>query len=439
MDQAASLSRQAARLLPPVYDTAADLPDLPRDVEPWPCATAPRSGPQIAASLEKVQRSGGWRWPDRPVVFLSDPHADAEGFLRSLVASGAIRRTADRAGFALTAFGRQARIIVGGDCLDKGPSNLGMLDALASLRQSGADLQILAGNHDLRMRLAVEALRGPRSPLTDHLFMRMGRKILPALREVFERFVTPADMAALPPEPACKARLFPRPDWPENFARAARGQLRPEVIDKEIRKLLSKRRKFDAELARSGLSHRATLAAARKCHDVFFTPGGAYAWFYDNMDVVARSGSLLFVHAGLCDAMCALLSEGGTAAVNARYRDAAQGASLAFYFGPLANLVRTKYRASDLQLTARGVDMLHANGIHMVVQGHVNNHAGQRLLAKRGLLHLEGDITLDRTSRSLEGLDGIGAGATLIFPSGDVIGLSRDYPRAKHFAPDRLS
>ena len=50
-----------------------------------------------------------------------------------------------------------------------------------------------------------------------------------------------------------------------------------------------------------------------------------------------------------------------------------------------------------------------------------------------------GDVTLDRASRSREGLDGIGAGATLILPSGDVIGLSRDYPRAKHFAPDRIA
>lgn len=135
--------------------------------------------------------------------------------------------------------------------------------------------------------------------------------------------------------------------------------------------------------------------------------------------------------------MCALLAEGGPDAVNARYRAGAENPTLAFYFGPLANLVRTKYRASDCALSDHGVDLLHRQGIHMVVQGHVNNHAGQRLLAKRGLLHLEGDVTLDRASRSREGLDGIGAGATLIFPTGDVIGLSRDYPRVKHFAPDR--
>ena len=427
-----------AGLLPPVFDVAGEVADLPRDLEPWPCAADPAKRPLIGACLARARRHGGWRWPDRPVVFVSDTHADADGFLRSLVGAGVIRRRAHGPCFDLTGFGRQATIVIGGDCLDKGPSNLAMLDALDDLRRSGARLHILAGNHDLRMRLAVEALCGPRSVLRDHIFLRMGRKILPALREVFDRFVTPADLDALPDEATCRARLLPPPGWAEGFAAAARGQLRPEVITREIRKLEAKRGQFDREVARTGLSARELMAAVHGCRRVFFEPGGPYAWFYDNMDVVARSGSLLFVHAGICDRMCALLDEVGPEGINARYRAGARHSSLAFYFGPLANLVRTKYRPSDFDLTDRGVDLLHRNGIHMVVQGHVNNHAGQRLLAKRGLLHLEADVTLDRASRSLEGLDGIGAGATLILPSGDVIGLSRDYPRAKHFAPERI-
>ncbi|MFC0160289.1 metallophosphoesterase [Mameliella alba] len=421
-------------LLPQVFDGDACLPDLPRSVIPWPGAG---TQPQIARCLDRARAHGGWRWPDRPVVFVSDPHADAEGFLRSLTAAGVIHRAGGRIG--LTGFGLRARIVLGGDSLDKGPSNLALLDAIAALRATEADVHILAGNHDLRMRMAVAALRGPRSALREHLFVRMGRKILPALSEVLERFVTKADLDALPDEAACKARLLPRADWAERFERAARAELRPKVIAKETAKLGAKLEKFDAECARSGMTCREILAAALKCHQVFFEPGGAYAWFYDGMDVVARSGSLLFVHAGLCDSMCDVLSNEGPEAVNARYRAAAEDASLGFYFGPLANLVRTKYRASDCALTDRGVGALHRAGIHMVVQGHVNNHAGQRLLAKRGLLHLEGDITLDRASRALEGLEGIGAGATLIFPSGDVIGLSRDYPSAKHFAPERMS
>lgn len=46
--------------------------------------------------------------------------------------------------------------------------------------------------------------------------------------------------------------------------------------------------------------------------------------------------------------------------------------------------------------------------------------------------------TLDRAVRKHEGLTDIGALATLIFRSADAIGPSRDHPRAKHFAPDRI-
>lgn len=437
MNHSNILSDPGIRLLPPVFDTYDDVPDLPREIEPWLHASAPEIRAQIVASLEKARRFGGWRWPERPIVFISDPHADAEGFLRSLVSAGVIRRSETGGKLALTRFGAQAQIILGGDCLDKGPSNLALLDALAAVRATGVDLSLLAGNHDLRMALAVDAIRGPRSALKDHLFVRMGRKLLPALKECFQRFVTEQDLQGLPSETDCKDRMLPPGDWAEQFEKAAAGQLSANAIAKEIRKLKEKQAQFQKNVAKTGLGYRALLAATLKCHDVFFTPGGHYAWFFETMDVVSRAGSVLFVHAGLCDSMCELLVAEGPESVNARFREEVDRATFGFYFGPFANLVRTKYRESDCALTETGTDLLHRDGIHMVVQGHVNNHEGQRLLMKRGLLHLEGDITLDRTSRHLEGLEGIGAGATLIFPTGDVIGLSRDYPRAKHFAPDR--
>ena len=423
---------ETGSLLPPIFDTDADMDDTPRVLEPWRDAAAR----PVADCLARAHRHGGWHWPDRPVVFVSDPHADAEGFLRSLIAAGVIYRVGGR--IDLAPFGRTARIVLGGDALDKGPSNLALLDAIAEVMNTGADVTILAGNHDLRMRMAIGAVIGERHALNEHLFVRMGRKILPALREVLDRFVTVGDLAALPSETACKARLVPGADWPGRFAKAARHELRARVIVKEIRKMAEKLDKFEADRARHGMTHRDLLAALLKCHDIFLTPGGHYAWFYERMQAVAQSGSLIFVHAGLCDDMAAALVGEGAEAVNAAYRDAAVCATPGFYFGPLANLVRTKYRSCDCALTQAGVDMLHRAGVHMVVQGHVNNHAGQRLRAKGGLLHLEGDITLDRASRAREGLDGIGAGATLIFPTGDVIGLSRDHPRAKHFAPERM-
>ncbi len=422
-----------ASLLPPIMDHDSCTADLPRALEPWSDA-AQRP---VADCLARVKQHGGWHWPDQPVVFVSDPHADAEGFLRSLIAAGVIQRSDGQ--IKLTTFGRAARIVLGGDTLDKGPSNLALLDVIARVLDTGADVTILAGNHDLRMRMAIGSIRGTRTALNEHLFVRMGRKILPALREVLDRFVTAEDLAKLPSEDACRARLMPGPDWAARFSHAASQELRRKVIAKEIRKLEEKLQKFEKDRARHGMSHRDLLAALLKCHDIFLAPTGHYAWFYKRMQAVARSGSLLFVHAGVCDEMARALVRDGVDAVNGAYERAAQDATLGFYFGPLANLVRTKYRSSDCPLSDRGVEMLNRAGLHMVVQGHVNNHAGQRLLAKQGLLHLEGDITLDRTSRALEGLEGIGAGATLIFPSGDVVGLSRDHPRAKHFAPERMA
>lgn len=433
-----------AALLPPVFDAFCDFEGLPRHCAAWPLAEG-HSGGGTQTCLQNVQHSlktaaahGRWHWPEQPVIFVSDPHADAEGFLRSLAAAGAIRRIGRRPGdFALTEFGARARIVVGGDCLDKGPSNLDMLDALAALFDSGADVHLLAGNHDLRFMLAVQALTGVRSPLTEHLFVRMGRKTVPLLREVWDRFGADRLMTDLPDEATCRARIFPGPAWETEFPPLAASHLSAAAIAKERARLHNKQAQFDNEVARVGMTLRMVYASALMCRFLFLAPDGPYAWFYRRMDMILQSGSLLFVHAGLDDAMCALLAEGGAEAVNTRFRAEARQDPLAFYFGPVANLVRTKYRETDKHLSEAGVQRLHAQGIKMVVQGHVNNHRGQRLLAKRGLLHLEGDVTLDRASRRSEGLSGIGAGATLIHPTGDIVGLSADYPAAKHFHPER--
>ncbi len=435
-----------ATLLPPVFDAYCDFDGLPRQCAAWP-VSEPHSGGGTQACLRDVQHSlkiaaahGRWHWPEHPVVFISDPHADAEGFLRSLAAAGTIQRNGHGPrDFVLTGFGQSARIVLGGDCLDKGPSNLDMLDALDALFSSGANVHLLAGNHDLRFMLAVQALTGPRSPLTEHLFVRMGRKTVPLLREVWDRFPTADLMANLPDEAICRARIFPGPDWDTQFPDLAAAHLSRKAIDKELARLRTKQDQFDAQITKAGMTMRMVYASALMCRSLFLAPDGPYAWFYERMDMIQKSGSLLFVHAGLDDAMCALLAEGGPDAVNARFRAEARQDPFAFYFGPVANLVRTKYRETDKHLSETGVQRLHAQGIKMVVQGHVNNHRGQRLLAKRGLLHLEGDVTLDRASRHLEGLPGIGAGATLIHPSGDIVGLSADFPAAKHFHPERLS
>ncbi|MDV7145318.1 metallophosphoesterase [Tropicimonas sp. TH_r6] len=418
-------------------------PTGPREIEPWPVAalhsgagTAAALG-DVIASLKSARAHGPWQWPERPVVFLSDTHADFESFLRSLATAGAIHRHGSGPrDFRLTGFGERAQIVIGGDCLDKGPSNLDMLDALAALLALKPDTHLLAGNHDLRLRLAILGMTGPRGPLTEHLFLRMGRKLLPLLREIWERDLAGGPgLAGIPDNAACRRLLIPGEDWFETFPREAGRYLAPSAIAKEIRRLREKRRSFEADLEAAGLALRHVVAAGIRCRKLFLEPEGEYGWFYARMEAACRIGSLLFVHAGIDDEICTLLAREGVAAVNARYRHEEQAHPLGFYFGSVANLARTKYRESDRPLSPAGVAALHGIGVKMVVHGHVNNHAGQRLLARGGLLHLQGDVTLDRASRLREGLRGIGAGATLVLPSGDVLGLSSDYPRAKHFNP----
>ncbi|WP_089234941.1 metallophosphoesterase [Tropicimonas sediminicola] len=432
--------------LPPVFDDHRELAHLPRETEPWR-VSAPHSGAgtdralgDVITSLKAASAHGHWQWPETPVVFVSDTHADHDGFLRSLAAAGALRRTGGGPrDFTLTAFGETCQIVIGGDCLDKGPSNLDMLDALGALLEARPDTRLLAGNHDLRLRLAITGLTGPRSPLTDYLFLRMGRKLLPLLREVWDRFLRHGQgLIGVPDEDTCRQMLVPADDWFELFPREAARYLSGHAIAREVRRLRDKRRAFDTDLARAGLTTRQVVAAGLHCRKLFLEPAGPYGWFYARMDAACRIGSLLFVHAGIDDEICNLVSRNGTAAVNARYRRELNDHPLAFYFGSVANLARTKYRPSDHPLSQAGVAALHRAGIKMVVHGHVNNHAGQRLLAHGGLLHLEGDVTLDSASRRREGLPGLGAGATLVFPSGDVVGLSADYPRAKLFNPSGI-
>ena len=163
---------------------------LPTRTEPWP---APSAGPEPfdadEVSLEEVRRYASdkdWHWPSRLLLFFCDIHADADAFLLSLLASGGVERTGlgDR-DYRLTARGREATFIIGGDCFDKGPNNLRLLACLEHLIELGADVSILAGNHDLRTYLGLY-YAGRRETKLQHLFVRMGKKTMPLFREVWQ-------------------------------------------------------------------------------------------------------------------------------------------------------------------------------------------------------------------------------------------------------------
>lgn len=433
----------ASHFIPPVREHKHHngiLMRLPRDWESWPDDdTSVNNEAALGAFLQRT-RQKSFAWPSKPVVFISDPHADAEAFEASLVAAGVIERDgANLCEFELTRFGKKAEIVLGGDCLDKGPSNLDLLRSVAHLYRLKADISLLAGNHDLRLLMGLLSLERQTDAGSQHLFVRMGRKVVPLFKEVFDQYLANTHWhKGVPSETECRQLLFPEDSWFETFPFFAAGFLTAEGIDREIGKMESKIRSFEEHCTTAGLSLQQVYAAAMKCRSLFLKKNGEFSWFFKKMRLVKKRGSFLFLHAGLDDQMAELLAKRGIKHVNQAFKRNLMTQHLFnFYYSPLANTFRTKYRKADLPLTDRGAKATRNAGIHVLVHGHVNQHTGQRIALKNGLVHIEADITLDSHSRKREGLEGYGVGVTLIDKKRGVVGLSCDYPLAKVFKPDK--
>ncbi|MBP0047254.1 metallophosphoesterase [Marinobacterium sp. AK62] len=416
---------------------------LPLTCCDWPLekGSADSSLRNLTSPSANLQLDDDWHWPRRPVIFISDPHADPQAFEASLVASGGVKLkdTAGSGHFTLTKAGRKAEFIIGGDCLDKGPSNLQMLRSLKRLYDTGASVTLLAGNHDLRLMMGLRSMQQKRHTGNAHLFARMGKKVIPLFREVLDAEPGRNWLKGVPDADTCRKRLLPGEDWFERFPDHARGILTEAGIARELKKMRSKADSFERHCEAAGMDIRTVYAVARHCQKLFLKPRGEFYWFFKRMQLVRKRGSFLFLHAGLDDAMGALIARRGLKTVNKRFRKALKGDLFSFYYSSLANTFRTKYRAADLPLTEAGVEAVQSSGIRALVHGHINRTRGQRLALQQGLLHLEADITLDRHSRRQEGLRGVGCGATIIHPKRHILGISNDYPFAKVFRPETFN
>ena len=156
------------------------------------------------------------------------------------------------------------------------------------------------------------------------------------------------------------------------------------------------------------------------------------------MRLAYQRGSFLFVHAGLDDRAAKLVSKHGVKQLNQLFHDHVKEELFEFYYGPLANIIRTKYREVDMPLTQKGVKLIHEAGIHAIVHGHDNRHHGQRIMVRKGIVNFECDATIDQNSRKKEGLRGCGAAVTIFHPDKLVMGVSTDYPFIKVFDPTSL-
>ena len=395
-----------------------------------------------AQEMHKAIGQQPWKWPERIVYFISDLHADADALMASLVASGGVKKTGPRdKDFRFTRAGRKARFLIGGDCFDKGPSTLRLLRVIRLLIDRGGDVQLLAGNHDIRMMLGMIAIGMEPDPRIDHFFIRMGPKMVPFLTEIRDRYLQGENaLQGVPGSRECRRLLYPPKSWFREFPQLAVWAMPDSTIEREVKRLRNKMEAFDADCEKAGLSLRMVYAAAMKWRELFLNSKGEYAWFYKQMKLGHREGSFIFVHAGIDDRMAKLIAEKGMKYLNQKFRKQMYRDPFDFYYGPLANIIRTKYRPVDMPLTRHGVKLLRKkSGVHAIVHGHRNLLHGQRVMLRKGIVNFECDATLDRNSRKKEGLEGQGAAVTIFRPEGLVMGVSTDYPYIKVFEPTSIN
>jgi len=389
----------------------------------------------LEQELQKVRDHGLWKWPKRQIFFFTDLHADADAFIASLIASGGIEKTGpeDNA-FGLTKAGRKALFVIGGDCFDKGTSNLRLLRVIRTLRDRGARLKILAGNHDARMLLGTRSISAEKDPRNEHFFIRMGPKVVPFLKEVWDQYLKGANgLRGIPNSRDCYRILYPSKGWFNSFPFHASWIMPDQTVERELKRMRQKMVQFEDGCEKAGISIRMAYAAAMEWRRLFVHRNGEFAWFFREMTLTHREGAFLFLHAGLDDRVAQLIHDKGLKALNSMFRSQLFGDPFEFYYGPLANLIRTKYRPIDMPLTKNGARLIHEMGVHAVVHGHLNLYHGQRIMLRRGIVNFECDSTMDGNTRRKEGLPGHGAAVTIIDPDERVIGISRDYSYGKIF------
>lgn len=419
--------------------------DLPRRVEAWPRPGRVIIGPNndqddiLCPEVEAYLKKRLWIWPSKTAYFFCDQHADADAFLLSLVASGGVEKTGDGdKDLRLTEEGKHAVFIIGGDCFDKGPDNLRLLDVIRHLKDLNADVKLLCGNHDLRTYLGMHYAED-KAPRLDHLFVRMGKKSVPLIKEIVDRYVVPGGLRPSESEATIRERLFPGPQWASAFPREASGLIPQIKIDKEIGRIAEKCHEFEERLQSFGLTLPLVYAAVQEFRRLFFHPDGKYHWFFNEMALVYRDGSYLFAHAGVNDGVARLLLEHGPNELNRAFHRTLAEDPFTLYHGRLGNVLRTKYREFDYPLTTAGTQALKDAGLHAIVHGHRNILHGHRLVIRQGILNFECDVSVDRNTRKVEGLHGEGAGVVIFRPSGEVLGISSDHPTIKCFTPRTIT
>lgn len=417
---------------------------LPVTVEPWPKFDGRRlrdlANDHYDAAAEQLRARIGARpfvWPNRLMYFFCDVHADVDAWRRSLIATGGVRWFGPGDNdYELTEQGQQALFVIAGDCFDKGPSNLRLLRAIKLLIDKGANVEILAGNHDLRTLVGLAYL-GRKDPRFAHLFVRMGKKTMPLFQEIRAEYLEPGETSELSEHELTRV-LFPDDAWFTQFPSVAKGLVPDKKIAKELARIREKMTELPRKCEQLGMTLGDIHRAATRARELFLQPEGEFRWYFERMDVALRWGSFLLVHAGVDDITAELLARENVSGANARFHQLLAEDPFELYHGPFGNMFRTKYRDVDHPFTQTGVHHMYEAGLYGIVHGHQNILRGQRVLVREGLLNFECDASVDCNTRKLEGLRGPGGAVTIFRPDGIALGISADHPHVKVFDASRI-
>lgn len=369
-----------------------------------------------------------WRAPKQETAFFCDLHADAQAFHRSMVQAGLVNKNGDPSQLVLTPKGLNTRIIIGGDCFDKGPSTLKLLRVINQLLKIKPDTVLLAGNHDIRFLAGLLSLNKTNNPLESHFFSRMGKKAIKLLAEIYHE-------KGVHHNPEHQAQ-FVNQNWCKYFKKAAKKQLHKKLIKTEVMQLQLKQ----AQMQRAWLKkfdHITQLNdAVNWAVDMFIKPSGEFYHFFRQLKLLHIEGSFLFSHAGIDDYLANLIHQGQLDQINLTFQQKLNQIQLfELYYGPLGNAFRTKYRAYDWPFTAKGALQLKAKNIFALVNGHRHHLNGQQLLVKNGLLNFECDTQINIHCRAKEGMQTLGWGVTIFHQDGGVSAFSSDHTHPKVFQP----
>ena len=272
----------------------------------------------------------------RKTYFFTDLHADPKAL------SDSLRCCEDP----------NALYLFGGDCLDKGPSNLRLLDELRKLSER-VEVKILAGNHDLRMLMVLQNWRDREDK--DSKFA----KVFTPKR--FEKRITP-------------------------FLNECGGIQRAKEM---FLKPGGQYSWFYDEME-------------------FYHRDGEFLFLHAGVgDEFAKE--LRLIEAGeVKSPFPSLMRLRNTI----RFSDELYK----FYYGALGASMRTKYRTKDWEFTEEGADTIRDIGINYVVHGHDNKLGGHEMKDHHGITHFVCDCTVDSDTRRKAGLAGDGFAVATFCP-----------------------